>query len=258
MNMEIIDTAFCTKCREEKLTEEFAWRDKAKGTLSVWCRKCNSAYGRRHYAIPVIKQAKSEYSQMHNAIPEVIKANSERAKKHNSIPAVKKANSERGKLYRQIPEVKIARSVRARKPEAKEAQSRRNQIPEIKARTNERRRQQRKTDIQFKIKCNLRTRLWAALKGNFKSGSAVRDCDCTMDWLQGWLEMQWEDWMSWENYGNKLGQWSIDHIIPLSSVDLTDRDQLVRVCHWTNLQPMRHLDNIKKGNKVTKRNITCP
>jgi hypothetical protein len=99
------------------------------------------------------------------------------------------------------------------------------------------------------LQCNLRVRLNAARKGNYKSGSAIRDLDCSIDWFKGWMEMQWEDGMSWNNYGNKKGQWSIDHIIPLSSVDLTDREQLKRVCHWTNLQPMWHLDNIKKGNK---------
>jgi 5-methylcytosine-specific restriction endonuclease McrA len=38
--MEIIDTTFCSKCREEKLTEEFSWRRKAKGTLQLWCKAC--------------------------------------------------------------------------------------------------------------------------------------------------------------------------------------------------------------------------
>jgi hypothetical protein len=62
--------------------------------------------------------------------------------------------------------------------------------------------------------------------------------------------MQWEGGMSWENYGNKRGQWSIDHKIPLSSMDLSNREQLLKVCHWTNLQPLWVIDNAKKGNKI--------
>ena len=52
---------------------------------------------------------------------------------------------------------------------------------------------------------------------------------------------------NWENYG----EWHIDHKYPLSKVDLTDREQLLRVCHYTNLQPSWAIDNRKKGNKVS-------
>jgi len=56
--------------------------------------------------------------------------------------------------------------------------------------------------------------------------------------------------MSWENYGNKKGQWSIDHEYPLSLVDLTKRELMLPVVHYTNLQPMWHEDNVLKSNKV--------
>ena len=56
--------------------------------------------------------------------------------------------------------------------------------------------------------------------------------------------------MTWENWGNKKGEWSIDHKYPLSKVDLTDREQLLRVCHYTNLQPLWASENIMKGNKI--------
>src|SRR5579863_6452082 len=40
------------------------------------------------------------------------------------------------------------------------------------------------TDVQYKLKTNLRTRLLLALKGNFKSGSAVRLAGCSMEQLK--------------------------------------------------------------------------
>lgn len=52
--------------------------------------------------------------------------------------------------------------------------------------------------------------------------------------------------MSWDNYGKKDG-WSIDHIIPLISANLEDRQDLIKVCHYTNLRPLWTKDNCIKG-----------
>ncbi len=51
--------------------------------------------------------------------------------------------------------------------------------------------------------------------------------------------------MSWDNYG----EWHIDHIVPLSSFDLTDKSQVNKVCHYTNLQPLWAIDNLRKGDR---------
>src|SRR3990167_1478032 len=94
-------------------------------------------------------------------------------------------------------------------------------------------------DIQFKLSVNLRSRLYEALKKGYKSGSAVRDLGCSVKDLKSHLESKFESGMSWYNYG----KWHIDHIIPLSSVDLTERKQLLKVCNYTNLQPLWAEDN---------------
>jgi hypothetical protein len=100
-----------------------------------------------------------------------------------------------------------------------------------------------------KISHNLRRRLQKALKGNFKSGSAVRDLGCSIEELKRHLESQFKPGMSWNNYGRD--GWHIDHIIPLSKVDLSDREQLKKVCHYTNLQPLWAIDNLSKGNRIS-------
>ena len=56
--------------------------------------------------------------------------------------------------------------------------------------------------------------------------------------------------MTWENYGNKENQWSIDHITPLAAFNLFDYEQLLKANHYTNLQPLWHIDNMKKGSKI--------
>lgn len=108
----------------------------------------------------------------------------------------------------------------------------------------------RKEDIPYKLKKILKDRFKQALKNNYKTGSAVRDLGCSIDDLKFWLEFWFDNNMSWDNYGNKEGQWSIDHIRPLSSFDLADRKQVLEVCNYKNLQPLWHHDNLIKSNKI--------
>lgn len=104
-----------------------------------------------------------------------------------------------------------------------------------------------KIDIQFKLRLSLRDRLRKAIKGSYKSGSAVRDLGCSIAELKIHLERQFDVNMNWDNYGK---WWTVDHIKPLASFDLTDREQFLRAVHWTNLQPLEKLENIRKGKRI--------
>ena len=103
----------------------------------------------------------------------------------------------------------------------------------------------RKSDPQFKISLNLRRRLKHAIKNNQKTGSAVRDLGCSVEYLKAFLEGQFEPGMSWDTYG----KWEIDHIRPLASFDLTDPEQFKQAVHYSNLQPLWMKDNRSKGDK---------
>lgn len=104
------------------------------------------------------------------------------------------------------------------------------------------------SDINFKLKNNLRARLRLAIKRGSKLGSSVRDLGCSIEKLKLWLEMHWQDGMSWDNYGPK--GWHIDHIIPLASLDLTNKEQFLKAVHFTNLQPLWAEDNYDKKDKL--------
>ena len=71
--------------------------------------------------------------------------------------------------------------------------------------------------------------------------------------LKQYLEKQFTKGMSWDNYGNPNGDhtscWHIDHIKPCASFDLTQEDQQKECFHYTNLQPLWAIDNLKKGGK---------
>lgn len=65
--------------------------------------------------------------------------------------------------------------------------------------------------------------------------------------LKEHLESLFKEGMNWENYGNKVGNWSIDHIRPISS--FTTEDSVAEINALSNLQPMWHSQNCSKGNK---------
>lgn len=79
--------------------------------------------------------------------------------------------------------------------------------------------------------------------------SAVTDLGCSIEFLMEYLSSKFQEGMSWENYG-KQG-WHIDHILPLSKFNLEDPTEFKVANHYTNLQPLWAIDNLKKWNKVS-------
>ena len=100
-------------------------------------------------------------------------------------------------------------------------------------------------DVQFRLAEILRGRIRGAVKEGWKLGSAVKDLGCTVEELKFYLEGQFQDGMTWDNW-SKTG-WHIDHKIPLTFFNLTDRGQFLQAVHYTNLQPMWASENLRKG-----------
>jgi hypothetical protein len=50
-----------------------------------------------------------------------------------------------------------------------------------------------------------------------------------------------------DNYGT---YWWVDHIVPVSHFDHSDDEQVKRCWHFSNLQPLEKIANIRKGNKL--------
>jgi len=69
---------------------------------------------------------------------------------------------------------------------------------------------------------------------------------CSVDDLCKHLESRFTYGMSWDNFS----EWHIDHIKPISSFDLLDPIEAAKANHFSNLQPLWALDNLKKSNKM--------
>ena len=101
-------------------------------------------------------------------------------------------------------------------------------------------------DVGFKILQRLRKRMYDAVKGNVKSARTIELIGCSTDKLRQHLEKQFTGGMSWENYG----EWHVDHIIPCANFDFTKESDQRECFHYTNLQPLWAIDNIRKSNKM--------
>lgn len=108
----------------------------------------------------------------------------------------------------------------------------------------------RKKDFMFKLTGNLRNRLgqYLKLKKWNKKTNFSKYVGCSFSELKTHLEKQFQPGMTWENYG--LFGWHIDHIIPLSSAKT--EEEIFKLCHYTNLQPLWAKDNLSKASKLTK------
>lgn len=93
-----------------------------------------------------------------------------------------------------------------------------------------------------KLAHSIRTRLNKAVRGK----SARENLGCSIPEFKAHLEEQFEQGMTWENYG----KWEIDHILPLSSFNLENPEELKKACHYSNMQPLWKADNIRKGAKL--------
>lgn len=114
--------------------------------------------------------------------------------------------------------------------------------------------ERRKNDPLFNLITNIRNLIYNSFyyNGYVKSSKTQDLLGCSFSELKEYLENKFEDWMSWNNKGLYNGEfnygWDIDHIIPLSSAE--NEEDVIKLCHHTNLQPMCSKINrdIKKNN----------
>jgi hypothetical protein len=71
---------------------------------------------------------------------------------------------------------------------------------------------------------------------------------CDINTLRSYLEKQFKEGMTWNNYGKK--GWEIDHIIPCSYFDFSKEKNIYICFNYKNLQPLWRKENLQKSNKI--------
>lgn len=114
---------------------------------------------------------------------------------------------------------------------------------------NTNRRNKYSNDLNYKISCIMRNRFYKSVKRKKITNSSISFLGCSIDEFKEHIEKKFLIGMNWDNW--KYNGWHIDHIIPLSRFNLKDKNEIKKAFHYSNLQPMWGIENIKKYNKIT-------
>lgn len=219
-----METKLCSKCKVEKSIDNF---NKTKGKPVSWCKICTKEYKKQRYQqnkdTIKAKAVEDYHKNRDNKIKQKEQYRNENREEINKRWMEKyyenhEAQRERAKVYREANKNII----------------------------NEKRRNKRNTNNEFKIQDNLRSRFRNAVKKQYRNTKVTELIGCSVEFLRQYLEWQFDENMSWDNYGT---YWHIDHIRPCASFDLTDPEQQKECFDFTNLQPLPAIDNMKKGAK---------
>jgi hypothetical protein len=117
-----------------------------------------------------------------------------------------------------------------------------------KDRLNKQEVQRRQQDPMVRLKHNIRTRVQEMFKkqGYTKNSRTHEILGAEWDVVKQHIEALFWPGMAWDNLGN-LG-WHLDHIIPLASA--ATEEELVKLNHYTNLQPLWWDDNYNKSDRL--------
>ncbi len=252
-NIIVNGMKICNVCKIEKSLLHFNKRKSNKNGYVPECKECRKEYNKTYNEInkEKIKIKNREWN----------KANYKANKKEIDLRHKKYDvdNKEERKLYTKNYYINNKEKINIQHKEYRE-----NNKEEIKLRTKrwkesergkEYRREfdkERLSTPRGKINNTISSNILLSLKDN-KHGRHWEDIvGYTLQELMSHLENQFINGMNWDNYGNKKGCWSIDHILPISSFDFDscDDEDFKRCWSLENLRPLDHIENIKKGNKV--------
>lgn len=102
------------------------------------------------------------------------------------------------------------------------------------------------------IRCLIRNHINSKSKEG-KRGRTLELLGCNRAYFINHIEGLWSKGMSWGNYGNGAGLWSIDHIKPISRFDGIELLDVQKIAfNYLNCQPMWSNENSRKGNRYEK------
>jgi hypothetical protein len=208
-----METKICSKCGDEQDLCFFQKDKSKKDGYRPDCKSCRKQYSELNYYR--FKERNSNYKK------KVRKTNPEKF-------------AEREKIYRinNPDKVKLRRKTYYENNKEKQFKYVRERI---------------KTDPIFKLSNNMRRRIsiFLSLNGITKKNKTFDIVGCSPEFLKEYLEQKFTKGMSWDLMGQHI---HIDHITPLSSANT--EEEVYKLCHYTNLQPLWAFDNLSKGSKI--------
>lgn len=202
---------YCSRCQEIKGLADFN-RDKSQPDgFTLNCRECRKAYHDRWYGSldDHDRQGRLDRSK-------------ERRARWQSAYYVKRRDWHADYARRWVQD-----NIDAHRAHTREAMRR------------------RRATAKGRLESNVSRALVRALREVKNGEPSFKLLGFTVEELMRHLERQFQDGMSWENYGD----WHVDHIIPLASHDYrTPHDEGFKAA-WalSNLRPLWARENVRKG-----------
>lgn len=222
----------CTKCKVEKELSEFYFR-KNLNKYETRCREC----------IKKEKQLweeknKEKHRQQSKKWKETHKEEIKRYNKEYKLKNKEKIDKQ-NQEYREINREKCCNATKVYYQKNKEI---------INKKSYEYAKKRRQEDYIYKFKSQTRRMINNSFRrnGHTKNEKTEKIIGCSLDYFIKYLLQTFKD-----NYGyewDNKEQIDIDHIIPLATAQ-TEED-IIKLCHYTNLQLLKHNDNLKKGSKT--------
>jgi hypothetical protein len=229
----------CNKCNQVKSYEFFYKNKSYKDGYQTTCKSCMVQTTKKYYLKnkDYCKEKQKEYRLNNKKYrKDYLK---EYAKEYN------KKNKEKLKEYQKQYRIKNKNYAKEYFKDNKE---------KIKKYQNEYKKNRLQNDNIFKFGFNLRCLIRGSFKRNnnkFKKNTKTENIlGCTVEEFKNYILTKFTKKMTFENYG----KWHLDHIIPISSAQT--EEEVIRLNHYTNFQPMWAKENISKGNKIIEKQLT--
>lgn len=254
----------CSKCEIEKELSEFYKKKSSKDGYRSECKECAKKYSELNKE-RITKYRKSHYNEI--KVTEVFKEyrkkwhednkdkNIIKSKEYNrthkeeiAITKDKYYSDNREKIldkmkdqYKLLKENELLLSEKRKRDKINMRIWRERNKEVLSNRIKER----KKNDPLYKLSDSIRTLIWNSITkiGYVKNSRTNEILGCLYEEFKLHIESLFIDEMSWENYG----EWHFDHKVPISWAKT--EEEVYKLNHYTNFQPLWARDNLSKGNK---------
>ncbi len=206
----------CSKCGETRPVSEYHRKTASKDGLSARCKPCVLAAVKEYRTANVDKVSAVNKAYRRKNFHKVSQRQKEwRASNRQRVSQVKKTRYEANKT-------------------------------QIIKKVTEWQRNNSKLSHVYRASRAIRAVIYQSLrrKGFTKRSKTTNLLGCDWATFEQYLSSRFAEGMSWDN----RSEWHVDHIIPLATAKTIE--DVERLCHYTNLQPLWAADNIRKGAKI--------
>jgi len=238
-----MEKKICNKCMEIKEICEFGKNNSKKDKINTICKSCDKLKS-KNYRLNNKEKIKKLNSKYYKYNKKEIQSKSKVYYLSNKESIIK-----RNKIYyfNNVDSIKITKKIYRDKNKV-----RLNKLSNIYSHKNrklltQKEKERRNYEPLFRTIRYVRNRINQYFKSkNYKKDTKSFELlGCSPDFLKSHIESLFSEGMSWDLVGQYI---HIDHIIPLSSGKTID--EVKKLCHYTNLQPLWAKDNLIKGKKI--------